>query len=96
MRQLYLYKTGNDGRPPTITSFRMGRRLDHALIFLPGLSDMLIRKHKLGVLRHLLNRVVAAHTAVCIWFAIDNDVLKVGAADVASHIMQLRAGYLRP
>ena len=54
----------------------MGRHLNHTLIFLPSLSDMLIRKHKLGVLRHLLNRVVAAHMAVDIWFTIDNDALE--------------------
>ena len=39
-------------------------------------SNMLIRNHELGLLKHLLNRAVAAHTAVDIWFAINNDALE--------------------
>ena len=39
-------------------------------------SDMSIRNHELGLLKHLLNRAVAAHTAVDIWFTIDIDALE--------------------
>ena len=37
---------------------------------------MPIRKQEFGLLEHLLNRVVATHTAVDVWLSIDNDALE--------------------
>ena len=39
-------------------------------------GDMSTRKHEFGLSEHLLKRIIAAHTAVDVWFAIDNDALE--------------------